>query len=44
MIIDFEDKSCGEITIVVGGIHFENSLKIDKSELKKELYDLKKQV
>ena len=44
MIIDFfEDKEViGEITIVVGGIHFENSLKFDKSELKKELYDLRK--
>ena len=44
MIIDFfEDKEViGEITIVIGGIHFENSLKFDKFELKKELYDLRK--
>ena len=39
MIIDFfEDKEViGEITIVIGGIRFENSLKFDKTELKKEL-------
>ena len=44
MIIDFfEDKEViGEITIVIGGIHFENSLKFDEYELKKELYNLKK--
>jgi len=44
MIIDFfEDKEViGEITIVIGGVHFENSLKFDKSELKKELNNLKK--
>jgi len=44
MIIDFfEDKEViGEITIVIGGIRFENSLKFDKTELKKELNNLKK--
>ena len=44
MIIDFfEDKEViGEITIVIGGIRFENSLKFDETELKKELNNLKK--
>jgi len=43
-IIDFfEGKEVvGEITIVIGGIQFENSLKFDKYELKKELNNLKK--
>ena len=42
MIIDFfEGKEViGEITIVIRGIQFENSLKLDKYELKKELYNL----
>ena len=43
-IIDFfEGKEVvGEITVVIGGIQFENSLKFDKYELKKELNNLKK--